>query len=68
MILTLTSSGKNRARDIGGKGIEQSILSALDENGPASLEELTHDIGEDLVTVKDTAAQLANNGFVRKEE
>ncbi len=68
MILTLTSSGKNRARDIGAKGIEQSILSALDENGPASLEELTHDVVVDLITVKDTAAQLANKGFVRKEE
>ena len=68
MILTLTNSGKSRARDIGGKGIEQSILSALDENGPASLEELTHYVVVYIVTVKDTAAQLANKGFVRKEE
>jgi len=68
MIISLTGSGKSRAREIYGHGVEQSILSALDENGPASLDELTHDIGIDIVTVKDTAAKLANKGFVRKED
>ena len=37
MILNITQNGKRQAKDVQGKGIEQSILTSLDEHGPASV-------------------------------
>ena len=68
MILNLTATGKKKARDIQGKGIEQSVLASIDENGPASLEELSRDVNTDMGTMKNVAIKLANSGFIRKED
>tara|TARA_B100000949_G_scaffold234745_1_gene254839 strand:+ start:2437 stop:2643 length:207 start_codon:yes stop_codon:yes gene_type:complete len=68
MILNITQSGKRQAKEIGGKGVEQSILSTLDENGPASLDELARDIGIPEPKVREAAIRLANNGHLRKED
>ena len=68
MILNITQNGKRQAKDVQGKGIEQSILTSLDEHGPASLQEVSSDIGVEEYKVRDAAAKLANDGFLRKEE
>ena len=68
MILNITQSGKRQAKEIGGKGVEQSILSTLDENGPASLDELARDIGVPEPKIREAAVKLANQGLLRKEE
>ena len=58
MILNITQNGKRQAKDV----------TSLDEHGPASLQELSSDIGVEEYKVRDAAAKLANDGFLRKEE
>ena len=68
MILTLTVSGKRKAKDVLGKGIEQSILSTLEENGPATIEELAKDIAVAEHKVKEAAAKLATSNYLTRED
>jgi|TARA_B100000749_G_C18417541_1_gene462025 DNA-binding MarR family transcriptional regulator len=68
MILTLTVSGKRKAKDVLGKGIEQSILSTLEENGPATIEELSRDIAVAEYKVKEAAARLATGNYLTRED
>ena len=68
MQLALTNIGRRKAKDVQGKGVDQSILATLEENGPASVEELSKDLNVNVNVVKDNAAKLANQGFIRKEE
>lgn len=68
MQLALTNTGRRKAKDIMGKGVDQSILSTLEENGPASVDELSKDLNINVNTIKDNAAKLANQGLIRKEE
>jgi len=68
MILTLTTSGRRKAKDVMGKGIEQSILSTLEENGPATIEELAKDIAIAEFKVKEAAAKLANGNYLTRED
>jgi DNA-binding MarR family transcriptional regulator len=68
MILTLTVSGKRKAKDVLGKGIEQSILSTLEENGPATIEELAKDIAVAEHKVKEAAAKLATGNYLTRED
>ena len=68
MELTLTQSGKRKAKDISGKGPESSLLSALEENGPSDISDLAKDLNTSQKSVKKTATKLAEKGFIRKDE
>ena len=68
MLLNITQTGKRQAKDVQGKGIEKSILTSLDEHGPASLDELARDIGVPEPKIREAAVKLANQGLLRKEE
>ena len=68
MILTLTKSGKRKAKDIATTGPEASVLASLEENGPSELKDIAQDVNTTERNVKQTAAKLANRGFVTRDE
>ncbi len=68
MQLTLTQSGKRKAKDISSKGPEASLLGFLEENGPSEISDLAKDLNTSQKAVKRTATKLAQRGLIKKDE
>ncbi len=68
MIISLTSTGKRRAKIITARGPEFAMLSALEESGPSEVEELAKDMKVSVKGAREVAVKLAKKGYIKKEE
>lgn len=68
MLLTLTSKGKNKAKDIAYAGLDSSLVAMLDENGPSEISELSRDMKVSQKSVRSSAIRLAKQGLIRRDE
>lgn len=67
MIITLTTAGKRKARDVTLVGNESSLIHSLEE-GPQDTEDLARDLGTSKAKISKTALKLAKKGLVRQDE
>jgi len=68
LILTLTASGKRRAKDIVAKGPEASIIAMLEENGPSDISEIAKDLNTTVPGIKKASVRLAKRGLIQQSE
>lgn len=64
--LDLTVEGKRKAKDVSGGGSGHSLLCAIQENGPSSLDDLAHYMCMSPEQVKSVATDLAKKGLIKK--
>jgi Mn-dependent DtxR family transcriptional regulator len=65
-MIDLTIEGKKKAKDVTGGGASHTLLCAIQENGPSSLDDLAHYLSTSPEKVKSVAIDLVKKGLVKK--
>lgn len=66
MLIDLTVEGKRKAKDVTGGGAGHTLLCAIQENGPSSVDELAHYLSTSPQKVKSVATDLAKKGLLKR--